>query len=65
MPWGINASELQTIRSFHTNIVEVAEIDTGRGRGWELGVKMPLLRMLGLLYDERACFVRVRFGVGA
>ena len=34
MPWGLNADELATLRSFHPNIVRVREVDIGRGRGF-------------------------------
>jgi O-methyltransferase involved in polyketide biosynthesis len=62
MPWGIDANELATIRSFHPNIAEVRELDLGRGRGFLFRYVIPFLKKVPILGNKRPSFVLLRFG---
>ena len=64
MPWGLNTDELATIRSFHPNIVQVREVDIGRGRGLFFRYVIPLWKWLPVLRNKRPSFVLLGFGSG-
>jgi len=62
MPWGLNADELATIRSFHPNILQVREVGIGRGRGLFFRYLVPVLKWLPVLRNKRPSFVLLSFG---
>ncbi len=65
MPWGIDVDEQQALRRLHPNIVEVREVDIGRGQGFLFGTMIPLLGLLPLpaaVASKRPAFVLIRFG---
>jgi O-methyltransferase involved in polyketide biosynthesis len=64
MPWGIDANEQQDLKRIHPHIVEVREVDIGRGRGFVFGTLIPLLGSLplpGAVASKRPAFVLLRF----
>ena len=65
MPWGINANELATLRSFHPNIVQVREVDIGRGRGFIFRYVAPVWKRMPILRYRRPSFVLLSFGPGS
>lgn len=63
MPWGLDAGELETVRSFHPRIREVCELPVPRGRGLYHGVVAPMLYRLPLVRNMRPTMTAVaRFG---
>jgi hypothetical protein len=62
MPWGLDVNELHSIRSFHGNIIDLKEIDMGRGRGYVYRYKLPILKRLPKLGSKRTSFVLLSFG---
>jgi O-methyltransferase involved in polyketide biosynthesis len=64
MPWGLNADELATLRSFHPNIVRVREVDIGRGRGFVFRYAVRFLSWIPILCNKRPSFVLLDFGPG-
>ncbi|MDT0549689.1 MULTISPECIES: class I SAM-dependent methyltransferase [unclassified Streptomyces] len=46
MPWGLNAGELQKVRTAHPAVVEVRELHLPRGRGPYFGALTPVLYRL-------------------
>ena len=67
MPWGIDVNEQPALRDIHPNIVEVREVDIGRGQGFAFGFLIPLLSRLplpGFMANKRPAFIVIRFGAG-
>jgi O-methyltransferase involved in polyketide biosynthesis len=64
MPWGLNSNELETLRSFHPNIVQVREVDIGRGRSFFFRHLVHVWKWLPVLRHERPSFVLLEFGQG-
>ena len=65
MPWGIDVNEQQDLKRIHPNIVDVREVDIGRGQGFLFGVLIPTLGLLplpGALANKRPAFIVIRFG---
>jgi len=65
MPWGIDVNEQAGLCTIHPNIVEVREIDIGRGQGFLFGFLIPLLShipMPAAVANKRPAFVVLRFG---
>lgn len=46
MPWGLDAGELHTVRTYHPAIADVRELRVPRGRGLYHGALAPLLHRL-------------------
>ncbi|MET8178616.1 class I SAM-dependent methyltransferase [Streptomyces sp. NPDC005336] len=53
MPWGMNAGELDKVRTAHPAINEVRELPPPRGRGLYYGALTPLLRRLPAVRNVR------------
>jgi O-methyltransferase involved in polyketide biosynthesis len=65
MPWGLNVSEQASLAGIHPNIVEVRDVNIGRGQSFLFGYLIPFLSRLPLpsaVVDKRPAFVMVRFG---
>ncbi|WP_255950921.1 class I SAM-dependent methyltransferase [Streptomyces odontomachi] len=63
MPWGLDAGELRTVRSYHPRITDVRELRVPRGRGFYHGALSPLLQRLPGLRNMRPTMTAVaRFG---
>jgi O-methyltransferase involved in polyketide biosynthesis len=64
MPWGIDVNELARLREVHPNIVEVREVDIGRGQSFLFGTLLPFIDKLplpGVIANKRPAFVVARF----
>jgi hypothetical protein len=59
MPWGLNRSRLQTLRTWHPNIAEVHELPWTAGRGFVFGVLFPMLRALPVTREWSMAFVEL------
>ncbi|KAK1179837.1 class I SAM-dependent methyltransferase [Streptomyces sp. NBS 14/10] len=53
MPWGLNAGELQKVRTAHPGVVDVRELHLPRGRGPYFGALTPVLYRLPALRNMR------------
>ncbi|MET8068330.1 hypothetical protein ABZU86_01220 [Streptomyces sp. NPDC005271] len=53
MPWGMNAGELDKVRTAHPAIAEVGRGAAPRGRGLYYGALAPLLRRLPVVRSVR------------
>jgi O-methyltransferase involved in polyketide biosynthesis len=62
MPFGMDVNEIPEIRSFHANIVDVREIDAGRGRSFHFRYKIPFMKHVPIIRNRRTSFVLVSFG---
>jgi O-methyltransferase involved in polyketide biosynthesis len=62
MPWGIDGDELDRIRAFHPNIVEVRRVDPGPGRSFLFGYLVPALRRVPVIGNKLPACILLRFG---
>ncbi|MEU5639630.1 class I SAM-dependent methyltransferase [Streptomyces milbemycinicus] len=53
MPWGLNAGELEKVRTAHPGVVDVRELHLPRGRGPYFGALTPVLYQLPALRNMR------------
>ncbi|MGI8335926.1 class I SAM-dependent methyltransferase [Actinomadura scrupuli] len=63
MPWGLDAGELQRVRTAHPRITEVRELPPPRGRGFYHGVLAPVQHRLPGARNLRPTMTAIaRFG---